>query len=53
MIVDFLAPYRRGGKIELFGGARVSTTLLIMKLINYNPKLKKNPVKGGQGHPWP
>merc|ERR1712232_936925 len=33
-VVDLLAPYRRGGKIGLFGGAGVSKTVLIMELIN-------------------
>merc|ERR1711871_1113144 len=33
-VVDLLAPYRRGGKIGLFGGAGVGKTLLIMELIN-------------------
>ena len=32
--VDLLAPYRRGGKIGLFGGAGVGKTVLIMELIN-------------------
>ena len=31
---DLLAPYRRGGKIGLFGGAGVGKTVLIMELIN-------------------
>ncbi|CAL9112925.1 unnamed protein product [Musa textilis] len=33
-VVDLLAPYRRGGKIRLFGGAGVGKTILIMELIN-------------------
>jgi F-type H+-transporting ATPase subunit beta len=33
-VVDILAPYRRGGKIGLFGGAGVGKTVLIMELIN-------------------
>ncbi|XP_022871930.1 uncharacterized protein LOC111391029 [Olea europaea var. sylvestris] len=33
-VVDLLAPYRRGGKIGLFGGAGVGKTILIMELIN-------------------
>ena len=33
-VVDVLAPYRRGGKIGLFGGAGVGKTVLIMELIN-------------------
>jgi F-type H+-transporting ATPase subunit beta len=33
-VVDLLSPYRRGGKIGLFGGAGVGKTVLIMELIN-------------------
>ncbi|KAL5053349.1 hypothetical protein RYX36_034031 [Vicia faba] len=33
-VVDLLAPYHRGGKIGLFGGAGVGKTVLIMELIN-------------------
>jgi F-type H+-transporting ATPase subunit beta len=33
-VVDLMAPYRRGGKIGLFGGAGVGKTVLIMELIN-------------------
>jgi F-type H+-transporting ATPase subunit beta len=33
-VVDLLAPYRRGGKIGLFGGAGVGKTVLIIELIN-------------------
>jgi len=33
-VVDLLAPYKRGGKIGLFGGAGVGKTVLIMELIN-------------------
>jgi len=33
-VVDLLAPYRRGGKIGLYGGAGVGKTVLIMELIN-------------------
>lgn len=33
-MVDLLAPYQRGGKIGLFGGAGVGKTVLIMELIN-------------------
>ncbi|KAL9342183.1 hypothetical protein Peur_065508 [Populus x canadensis] len=33
-VVDLLAPYRRGGKIGLFGGVGVGKTVLIMELIN-------------------
>ncbi|HJU77275.1 MAG TPA: F0F1 ATP synthase subunit beta, partial [Sphingomicrobium sp.] len=33
-VVDLLAPYARGGKIGLFGGAGVGKTVLILELIN-------------------
>jgi F-type H+-transporting ATPase subunit beta len=33
-VVDLLAPYLRGGKVGLFGGAGVGKTVLIMELIN-------------------
>src|SRR6516164_2886418 len=33
-VVDLLAPYARGGKIGLFGGAGVGKTVIIMELIN-------------------
>jgi F-type H+/Na+-transporting ATPase subunit beta len=33
-VVDLLAPYRRGGKIGLFGGAGVGKTVIIQELIN-------------------
>ncbi len=33
-VIDLLAPYSRGGKIGLFGGAGVGKTVLIMELIN-------------------
>ena len=32
-VVDLLAPYARGGKIGLFGGAGVGKTVLIMELL--------------------
>ena len=41
-VVDLLAPYAKGGKIGLFGGAGVGKTVLIMELIN-------NIVKGHGG----
>ena len=41
-VVDLLAPYVKGGKIGLFGGAGVGKTVLIMELIN-------NMVKGHGG----
>lgn len=33
-VIDFLAPYAKGGKIGLFGGAGTGKTVLIMELIN-------------------
>lgn len=33
-VVDLLAPYAKGGKVGLFGGAGVGKTILIMELIN-------------------
>ena len=33
-MVDLIAPYAKGGKIGLFGGAGVGKTVLIMELIN-------------------
>ena len=33
-VIDLLAPYRRGGKIGLFGGAGVGKTVLIQEMIN-------------------
>src|SRR5690606_39304774 len=33
-VVDLLAPYSKGGKIGLFGGAGVGKTVIIMELIN-------------------
>jgi len=49
-VVDLLAPYRRGGKIGLFGGAGVGKTVLIMELINNIAKAHGGvPVFGGVG----
>ena len=49
-VIDLLAPYSRGGKIGLFGGAGVGKTVLIMELIN-NVGLKHGGVSvfGGVG----
>jgi F-type H+-transporting ATPase subunit beta len=33
-VIDLLAPYRRGGKVGLFGGAGVGKTVIIMELIH-------------------
>lgn len=41
-VVDLLAPYQRGGKIGLFGGAGVGKTVLIMELINNVAKAHGN-----------
>src|SRR3974390_2982993 len=40
-VVDLLAPYAKGGKIGLFGGAGVGKTVLIMELINNIPKAQR------------
>ncbi len=37
-VVDLLAPYLKGGKVGLFGGAGVGKTVLIQELINYIAK---------------
>jgi F-type H+-transporting ATPase subunit beta len=42
-VVDLLAPYLKGGKVGLFGGAGVGKTVIIMELIN-------NMVKGHGGY---
>ena len=49
-VIDLIAPYSRGGKIGLFGGAGVGKTVLIMELIN-NVGLKHGGVSvfGGVG----
>ena len=38
-VIDLLAPYMKGGKIGLFGGAGVGKTVLIMELINNIAKI--------------
>ena len=38
-VIDLMAPYTKGGKIGLFGGAGVGKTVLIMELINNIAKL--------------
>ncbi|RZI45551.1 F0F1 ATP synthase subunit beta [Rickettsiales endosymbiont of Peranema trichophorum] len=40
-VVDLLAPYAKGGKIGLFGGAGVGKTVIIMELINNIAKAHK------------
>ncbi|HZC38605.1 MAG TPA: F0F1 ATP synthase subunit beta [Sphingomicrobium sp.] len=45
-VIDLLAPYARGGKIGLFGGAGVGKTVLIQELIN-------NIAKDADGNPTP
>src|SRR5438105_14481493 len=37
-VVDLLAPYAKGGKVGLFGGAGVGKTVMIMELINNGAK---------------
>jgi F-type H+-transporting ATPase subunit beta len=39
-VIDLLAPYRRGGKIGLFGGAGVGKTVLLQELIRYMAVVK-------------
>ena len=39
-VIDLLAPYLRGGKIGLFGGAGVGKTVLLMELVNNVPKAR-------------
>ncbi|KAL6496070.1 hypothetical protein OROHE_027548 [Orobanche hederae] len=49
-VVDLLAPYRRGGKVGLFGGAGVGKTVLIMELFNNIAKTHRGvSVFGGVG----
>ncbi len=38
-VIDLLAPYMKGGKIGLFGGAGVGKTVLVMELINNIAKI--------------
>lgn len=38
-VIDLLAPYTKGGKIGLFGGAGVGKTVVIMELINNQAKI--------------
>ncbi|WP_175809758.1 F0F1 ATP synthase subunit beta [Wolbachia endosymbiont of Dipetalonema caudispina] len=40
-VIDLLAPYLKGGKVGLFGGAGVGKTVLIMELINNIAKVHK------------
>lgn len=42
-VVDLLAPYQKGGKIGLFGGAGVGKTVFIMELINNVAKAHGEP----------
>ena len=54
-VVDMLAPYQRGGKIGLFGGAGVGKTVLIMELINNIAKahgMSLFPVPDMEQVPW-
>ncbi|XP_058078601.1 ATP synthase subunit beta, mitochondrial-like [Magnolia sinica] len=49
-VVDMLAPYQRGGKIGLFGGAGVGKTVLIMELINNVAKAHGGSRNNGEAH---
>ena len=40
-VVDLLAPYRRGGKIGLFGGAGVGKTVIILSLIHISEPTRR------------
>jgi len=52
-VVELLAPYRRGGKIGLFGGARVGKIVHIVELINNIAKAHGGvSVFGGVGSIW-
>ena len=42
-VVDLLAPYARGGKIGLFGGAGVGKTVFIQELIVCEPSTSRDP----------
>ncbi len=44
-VIDLLAPYAKGGKIGLFGGAGVGKTVLIMELINNIAKVHSRSVR--------
>jgi F0F1-type ATP synthase beta subunit len=43
-VVDLLAPYARGGKIGLFGGAGVGKTVFIQELIVCHPRTLNPPI---------
>jgi len=47
-VVDLLAPYAKGGKIGLFGGAGVGKTVIIMELINKDPKKNNGSAAGSK-----
>ena len=48
-VVDLLAPYQKGGKIGLFGGAGVGKTVFIMELINNVAKAHGAARRGAPG----
>ncbi len=50
-VVDLIAPYAKGGKIGLFGGAGVGKTVLIMELINNIAKQHGGIHRRGRAHP--
>jgi F-type H+-transporting ATPase subunit beta len=47
-VVDLLAPYAKGGKVGLFGGAGVGKTVIIMELINKDPKENNGSAAGSK-----
>ena len=50
-VIDLIAPYLKGGKIGLFGGAGVGKTVLIQELINNVANLESLTVKGFSFNP--
>jgi F-type H+-transporting ATPase subunit beta len=51
-VVDLLAPYARGGKIGLFGGAGVGKTVFIQELIVLSYNNKSSDVEQRRKSPW-
>jgi len=50
-VIDLLAPYAKGGKIGLFGGAGVGKTVLIQELINNIAKVHSGYSRSGSPRP--
>ncbi len=44
-VIDLLAPYAKGGKVGLFGGAGVGKTVLIQELIRYDRRGARRPLR--------